>query len=193
MKILRPIALILTFIVTVLVIQRLFGVGTAPVPKVFAQGFSLDAAIERGRTEKKPVFAFATADWCIPCQEMKRNVLSEPSIESQIARDFVPAYVDLDKERTAAERFKVFSIPATLILWDGKVVARMEGVVPHDSYQQWLAAAHAQAISETPFLERASDEFVRNLNAKIEAKQQPQPPIASPAESQRPPAPQPPK
>ncbi|MBX3390058.1 MAG: thioredoxin family protein [Phycisphaeraceae bacterium] len=169
MKILRPIALILTFIVTVIVVHRLFGGATAPVPKVFAQGLSLDAAIERGRAEKKPVFAFTTADWCGPCQEMKRSVLSEPSVERQIARDFVPAYVDLDKEKTAAERLKVFSIPATLILWDGKVVARMEGVVPHDSYQQWLAAAHAQAISDTPFLERASDEFVRNLNAKIEA------------------------
>ncbi|MBX3380324.1 MAG: thioredoxin family protein [Phycisphaeraceae bacterium] len=169
MKTLRPIAIVLTFAVTVIVIQRLSGMGTAPVPEVFAAGLSLDGAIERGRAEKKPVLVFATADWCGPCQVMKRTVLSEPGIEQQIARDFVPAYVDLDKEKAAAERLKVFSIPATLILWDGRQVARMEGVVPHDSYQTWLEAAHAQAVSDTPFIERASDEFIRNLNASTEA------------------------
>lgn len=171
MKILKPVALVLTFIVTVIVIQRLSGLGTAPVPDVFAQGLSLDGAIEKGRAEKKPVFVFATADWCMPCQEMKRSVLSEASVEKQIARDFVPVYVDLEEDKSAAERLQVFSIPATLVLWDGKLVARMEGVIPHDSYMTWMEAAHAQAVSPQPFVERASDEFVKNLKAKAEANE----------------------
>lgn len=169
MKLGRPILLVTAFIGVAIVIQRLSGLGPAPVPKVFAEGLTLDGAIERGRTEKKPVFVFATADWCGPCQVMKRTVLSEPSVAEQIARDFVPAYVDLDKTTGAAERLRVISIPATLILWDGKQVARMEAVVPHDSYQKWLEAAHAQAVSDTPFVERASDEFIRNLNEKTGA------------------------
>ncbi|MBN8597174.1 MAG: thioredoxin family protein [Planctomycetes bacterium] len=171
MKLLRPIGLVLTFIVTVIVIHRLSGLGTAPVPEVFAQGLSLDGAIEKGKAEKKPVFVFATADWCMPCQEMKRTVLSETSVEKQIARDFVPAYVDLEKDKSAAERLQVFSIPATLVLWDGKLVARMEGVIPHDSYLKWMEAAHAQAVSAQPFVERASDEFVKSLKAKADANQ----------------------
>ena len=171
MKILRPISIVLIFCVTVILIHRLMGLGTAPVPNVFSAGFSLDSAIERGKAEKKPVFVFVTADWCAPCQQMKRTILSEPSIEQQIARDFVPAYVDLEKQKDAAERLQVFSIPATLVLWDGKLVARMEGLIPHDSYQKWLEAAHAQALSDRPFLERASDEFVKNLNAKAEANE----------------------
>lgn len=170
-KILRPISIVLIFCVTVILIHRLSGLGTAPIPNVFSAGFSLDSAIERGRAEKKPVFVFATADWCGPCQQMKRTILSEPSIEQQIARDFVPAYVDLDKQQKAAEQLQVFSIPATLVLWDGKLVARMEGLIPHDSYQKWLEAAHAQALSDRPFLERASDEFVKNLNTSVEANE----------------------
>jgi len=170
-KILRPISIVLIFCVTVILIHRLSGLGTAPVPNVFAQGLSLQTAIDRGKAEKKPVFVFATADWCGPCQQMKRTVLSEPTVEQQIGRDFVPAYVDLEKQTDAAERLQVFSIPATLVLWDGKLVARMEGVIPHDSYQKWLEAAHAQALSDRPFLERASDEFVKNLNAKADAKE----------------------
>lgn len=171
MKILRPISIVLIFCVTVILIHRLSGLGTAPVPNVFSQGLSLQSAIDRGKAEKKPVFVFATADWCGPCQQMKRTVLSEPTVEQQIGRDFVPAYVDLEKQTDAAERLQVFSIPATLVLWDGKLVARMEGVIPHDSYQKWLEAAHAQALSERPFLERASDEFVKNLSAKAEANE----------------------
>ncbi|MBS0188024.1 MAG: thioredoxin family protein [Planctomycetes bacterium] len=168
MKLLKPVAIVLTFAVTLIVLQKLSGAGTAPVPAVFDQGYTFEQAVAKGRSEKKPVLAFATADWCGPCQAMKREVLSEQSIEGQIRRDFVPAYVNIDKEPAAAQALKVFSIPATIVLWDGKVVARMEGMMPHDSYEQWLAAARDQARSPQPFVERASDEFLRNLKEKVE-------------------------
>ncbi|MGH7243477.1 MAG: thioredoxin family protein [Phycisphaerales bacterium] len=181
MKFLRPISLVLIFVVTVIIIHKLTGAGTAPIPEVFSQRLSLDAAIERARIEKKPVFVFATASWCMPCQEMKRTILSEPSVETQIARDFIPAYVDLDEQKDAAQRLQVFSIPATLILWDGKLVARMEGLIPHDSYLKWLDAAHALATSDTPFIERASDEFGKNPNSEGSPKS------AAPAPNSQPP------
>ncbi len=169
MKILRPIAIVLTFAVTVIVIQRFNSTGVAPIPRAFANGLSLDGAIDLGRKQKKPVLILATADWCGPCQFMKREILSQPSISAQISRDFIPAYVDLDKSKDAAERLQVIGIPATLVYWDGKLVARMQGVLPHDSFQQWLAAARDQALSDHPFVDRAEEDFARNLINKIEA------------------------
>lgn len=184
MKLLRPLAIILTVVALLVMINRFSSGGVAPVPAIFHNNLTLDAAIERGRAEKRPVLVFATADWCGPCQVMKRTVLSEPSIEKQISRDFVTTYLDTDKNKELAAQFKIYSIPATIILWDGKLVAQVEGVIPHDSYEQWLAAAHAQALSDQPHLERASDEFLRNLNKSIEAnasKNDPTPPAPQPS------------
>ena len=62
-------------IVAILLIQRLAGGGVAPTPEVFQGRSSLDAAISEAAKSDKVVFAFATADWCPPCQQMKRTLL----------------------------------------------------------------------------------------------------------------------
>ena len=169
MKFLRILAISSTVAAILLILGRLAGGGVAPVPEVFKDRFTLADAIARSRTEHRPVFLFASADWGGPCQVMKRTFLSDCSIELHISRDFVPVYLNVDENQDVAAQFKIFSIPATIILWDGKLVAQMEGVVPHDSYEQWLLAAKEQALSDHPFLERASDEFKANLERAIEA------------------------
>jgi thioredoxin-like negative regulator of GroEL len=160
-------------IVSILLIQRLAGGGVAPTPEVFQGRTSLDAAISEAAKSDKVVFAFATADWCPPCQQMKRTLLVEPSIVAQINRDFLPVYVDIEKDNAAAERLAAFSVPTTVILKDGKQVARMEGLIPHDAYAQWLTAAYAQARSATPFVERASAEFLKNIEKNVKSAEQP--------------------
>ncbi|HEX8878319.1 MAG TPA: thioredoxin family protein [Phycisphaerales bacterium] len=156
-------------IVSILLIQRLAGGGVAPTPEVFQGRTSLEAAITEAAKSDKIVLAFATADWCPPCQQMKRTLLVEPSLVAQISRDFLPVYVDIDKDTAAAERLAAFSVPSTVILKDGKQVARMEGLIPHDAYAQWLTAAHDLARSPTPFVERASDEFLKNIEKNVQA------------------------
>lgn len=168
-------------IVSILLVQRLAGGGVAPTPEVFQGRTSLEAAIAEAAKSDKIVLAFATADWCGPCQQMKRSVLVEPSIVAQINRDFLPVYVDIDKDNAAANRLAAYSIPATVILKDGKQVARVEGLLPHDSYSQWLTAAYEQARSATPFVERASDEFLKNIQKNVQAAEQPRDaPVAPP-------------
>lgn len=156
-------------IVSILLILRLAGGGAAPMPELFQGRTSLEAAIAEAAKSDKIVLAFATADWCPPCQQMKRTLLVEPSLVAQINRDFLPVYVDVDKDNAAAERLAAFSIPSTIILKDGKQVARMEGLIPHDAYSQWLTAAYEQARSATPFVERASDEFLKNIERNVKA------------------------
>lgn len=160
-------------IVSILLIQRLAGGGVAPTPEVFQGRTSLEDAITEASKSNKVVFAFATADWCGPCQQMKRTLLVEPSIVAQINRDFLPVYVNVDKDNAAAARLAAFSIPTTVILKDGKQVARMEGLIPHDAYAQWLTAAYEQARSATPFVERASDEFLKNIEKNVKSAEQP--------------------
>jgi thioredoxin-like negative regulator of GroEL len=166
-------------IVSILLIQSLAGGGVAPTPPVFQGRTSLEDAITEASKADRVVLAFATADWCPPCQKMKRTLLVEPSLVAQINRDFLPVYVDIDKDTAAAQRLAAFSVPCTVILKDGKQVARMEGLIPHDAYAQWLTAAYEQARSATPFVERASDEFLKNIEKNVQAAE---PPGTAPAE-----------
>lgn len=167
-------------IVSILLIQRLAGGGVAPTPEVFQGRSSLEAAITEAAKSDKIVLAFATADWCPPCQQMKRSLLVEPSIVAQINRDFLPVYVDIEKDNAAAVRLEAFSVPTTVILKDGKQVARMEGLIPHDAYSQWLTAAYEQARSAKPFIERASDEFLKNIEKNVQAAEKPSESLAAP-------------
>jgi thioredoxin-like negative regulator of GroEL len=77
-------------------------------------------------------------------------------------------YVDIERVKGANDRLKVISIPATIVLWDGRQVARLEGLVPHDSYESWLEAVHAQATSAVPFVPRAGEQGPAN-SGKVQA------------------------
>jgi len=46
----------------------------------------VDAAVQYSQQEDKPVFVMVTADWCGPCQYMKKEILSDPQVD-QLLRE----------------------------------------------------------------------------------------------------------
>jgi len=92
----------------------------------------LDAAIERSKAEGKPVLAeFTGSDWCVHCQELEDEVLSQPAFLSQVGRLFVLLRLDdpqdpallpaaqRAKNRELADRYRVRGYP-TLVLLDSE-------------------------------------------------------------------------
>ncbi len=80
-------------------------------------GAGLDAAEASG----KPIFVLFTADWCPPCRELKRDVLSDPDVDAFLSENYVRVKIDLTDRRgpnamTASEN-GVRGIP-TMILYD---------------------------------------------------------------------------
>ncbi len=77
---------------------------------------------------------------CPPCRVL------EPRLE-QLARQpgrEVPVYrVDIDRDLAIAERFAVKSIPTVLVMYRGKEVERLDGLITQDG----LAGAFARAAS----------------------------------------------
>lgn len=111
----------------------------APVPPFFASGAtSLDSAISRADAEGKLVYAFATADWCGPCQTFKKGALIDPRVADWIEANAVPVYIDVDKSPGDAQRLNVRPIPASIMLRDGSEVSRIEGVESADTFLAWL-------------------------------------------------------
>lgn len=119
---------------------RLVGcsVEKAPVPAVFSDDLTLDAAMQQSASTGLPVLAVATADWCGPCQAYKRGALADERVAGVIRRRTIPVYVNIDEDPDAAQRLGVSSIPATYLIADGQVVGSFNGNRSADALIGWL-------------------------------------------------------
>lgn len=114
--------------------------GADEAPPAFAEHLSLAGAQSRAGGGK-PVLAFATANWCPPCKEMKRTTLRDARVTEWILQNTVPAYVDVDKDPAAAAQLSVVGIPAMVLMRDGVAIAKNEGYVDAERFLAWGADA----------------------------------------------------
>jgi thiol-disulfide isomerase/thioredoxin len=88
----------------------------------------LQAALEKGKKEKKPVFAlFTGSDWCPPCQKLEKNILLQPAFKDFAKKHLVPLFLDFPREAkldesvkkqndSIAKKFSIEAYPTILIL-----------------------------------------------------------------------------
>jgi thioredoxin 2 len=114
------------------------------LPAAFAIPTTLAEATAKSTEDGRPVLAFATADWCGPCQTLKGGTLTDPAITDMLVSRSHPVLIDLTGDNPDAESLKIFSIPAMIVLKEGKEVARIEGVVSVEELRGWFEAALAK-------------------------------------------------
>lgn len=82
--------------------------------------------------ESEPIFVIDfTAPWCGPCRKI--TPLIEQLAEAYQGRVKV-LKIDIDKNKVAARKYGVKSIPAVLIFKGGEVVENIVGVVPYENF-----------------------------------------------------------
>lgn len=120
------------------------------LPAIFQPRRSLSEAELLAASQKKLVFALGTADWCGPCHSYKQQTLVNPEVVAWIDAHAITAYVDVDQSEDDARRLQAFAIPATVLMRDGEIIAKLEGFVGPDELLAWLKSAAEAPPDDVP-------------------------------------------
>jgi thiol:disulfide interchange protein len=112
-----------------------------------------EQAVARARAEGKPILYDFTADWCPPCQAMKRELFADPEAAQTIARAVVPVRV-LDRQREAGRNppvvdslqraYQIEAFPTLVVAWPGSPQhATARGYRGKDLTLAWLVSSAA--------------------------------------------------
>ena len=103
--------------------------GPAEVPGIFDEHYTLTQASALSQESGKPMLVLVTADWCPPCQKLKRTTLIDQTVVDWVIGNMVPVYLEDGKNKDEIGTLPVRSYPTTLIIQDGKVLASLAGAV----------------------------------------------------------------
>lgn len=97
-----------------------------------------DAAAVEARQAGKPLFAYFTADWCGPCQRMKRSTWADKDVETAL-RAYVPVKIDVDHNLKLVRNYQVNAVPTMLLLDNrGETLKKFEGAMTATEFVGWL-------------------------------------------------------
>lgn len=83
-----------------------------------------------------PVIVDIWAPWCGPCR-MYSPIVDDVSKELEGKVKFVK--IDADENQSTVMKFNVSSIPTTLLIKKGQLVAMNVGAVPKETLKKWIA------------------------------------------------------
>ena len=105
---------------------------------------SFDTAKTSALSEARPMLVDFGADWCGACQELERDVLSDPRVVAEAQR-FVTVRVDLSTDEATDEKWallKAYDQPGLPLVVlhhsDGSEASRITGMVESDEFLEMM-------------------------------------------------------
>ena len=124
----------------------------------------LEAVIQRSKTEKKPIFYMAYADWCPHCKNIKATTLKDAEVIAFMNSNYV--FAGLNFEKPGSEVFKtkynIKTFPTFLVLDEnGLELARFTGELKKDKFLSEVKLA-LNPKQQLPFLKAAYEKDKTN-------------------------------
>lgn len=96
-----------------------------------------DAQLQSHQTGK-PILLDFSADWCGPCQEMRRATWSDANVAGAL-HEYIPVQINIDSNPQLASQFEVRGIPHLVVLnRRGDIVKFTEGGMDPSEFLRWL-------------------------------------------------------
>jgi YHS domain-containing protein/thiol-disulfide isomerase/thioredoxin len=107
---------------------------------------TLEAAQRAAGQTNRLVLIHFSAPWCAVCKRMEADVLTQPSVATELNADYVPVKINADQFPATADRYGVTALPTTVIVSpDGQLLDSMRGWVEADQYVGRLSRTAADA------------------------------------------------
>lgn len=108
----------------------------------------MDDGQAKAKDLDRPMIVMFTADWCPPCQQFKKKVLTQPEVKQALDDGFVAVKIDMtdtsssNPNNKVAGKYGISGIPTLLAMSpDGEVIgkytARQRSV---ETFNDWLAS-----------------------------------------------------
>lgn len=104
---------------------------------------SIEEASARAVPDNRPLIIDFSADWCIPCKVMEKEVYSTPDFQ-ETSKRFLLVKIDFDRKVAVARKYSVQTLP-TIVFADsyGKELFRYDGYLDPKSLLQLAKALPA--------------------------------------------------
>jgi thiol:disulfide interchange protein len=132
----RPIIVVLVVFVAVMAVV---GVSRWMAPKeIVPWRYDFAAARAEAQASGKPLLAYFTADWCAPCDTLKRTTWADADVEAAL-RAYVPVRVDVMVNAPVAIQYDAQFLPKYVVLdGEGEVIRAADGYLDPGEFVAWL-------------------------------------------------------
>lgn len=101
--------------------------GPADTPSIFAAKLTIEQASLQSETTGKPMLVLVTADWCPPCQALKKGALVDTKVAQWVSDNMIPVYLEDGANSDQIRLLPVNSFPTTLVIKDGQILGQFSG------------------------------------------------------------------
>ncbi|KAF2506700.1 thioredoxin fold domain-containing protein [Flavobacterium zhairuonense] len=136
-------------------------------------------ALEKAKTEGKPLFIMLYADWCPHCNQMKKEVFSNPDVMAFLNENYVCIWKNIEKDEGIAlkDKYKTKSLPTFLFLDSNETLLyALKGEMKTPEFMTEVKYA-LNSRMQLPYLEKEfmsdpsnSDKFFAYLNTLKKGK-----------------------
>ena len=129
--------------------------------ELLAEAKSYSDALKMAKEHKRPMFLYFGAPWCHWCEQMRTGTLSDSEVKNKLAKEFVVYFVNTDKHKQLARKYRISGIPVSMIVnEDEKEVAKHSGAMSKQEFMDFLneKPKDSHEASKTSLIENNFDE-----------------------------------
>jgi thiol:disulfide interchange protein len=133
---------VVVVIIAVMALLHRLRPAPAALPAVFDESLTFDDARTRAADLDRPVFIYAGADWCGPCQ-LLRQELADDAVVRALEQHTVPVHLDFTvtsapEVRALARRLNISAFPTLILCEDDRELDRLVGAYDAQTIAHWI-------------------------------------------------------